>query len=288
MEIKRNYKDGMFRRLFSDRERLIELYNALSGSNYGADTPVEIMTLDDAIFGDIKNDVCCLIDHRFILMTEHQSTVNPNMPLRMLSYAAREYERGGFTRNLYSRRLMKIPTPELYVLYNGTEEQPLERQLKLSDAFVEKCDKINIEIKVEVININYEKGSELLSRSRTLKEYSRFIHMIRERQDRMSLKEAVEETVSECMKEGILEEFLRKNGGYIMDFVNLELTREECEAIREEDGYMRGLEEGIAEGINEGKEKEQLKIARNMKEMGAEIGFIAKAVGLTEKEVEAL
>lgn len=98
----------------------------------------------------------------------------------------------------------------------------------------------------------------------------------------------MEETVSECMKEGILEEFLRKNGGYIMDFVNLELTREECEAIREEDGYMRGLEEGIAEGINEGKEKEQLKIARNMKEMGAEIGFIAKAVGLTEKEVEAL
>lgn len=77
-----------------------------------------------------------------------------------------------------------------------------------------------------------------------------------------------------------------------MSLVRIELTREECEAIREEDGYVRGREEGLSEGLAAGERKgrteEQLKIARNMKKMGAEIAFISKASGLTEAEVEQL
>lgn len=180
-DVKRTYKDGMFRQLFNDRDKMIELYNALTGNNYDNRTDVEIITLEDAIFGDVKNDLAFIIDGHYMILTEHQSTINPNMPLRMLSYGIREYERMGIMNKLYSRRLVQIPAPELYVLYNGTEEQPEEQELKLSDAFIVKCDKISIEARIKVINVNYDKGAEILEKSRTLREYSIFIQKIRDK-----------------------------------------------------------------------------------------------------------
>lgn len=283
-QIKRSYKDGVFRQLFNDKEKLIELYNALSGRSYSKDTEIEIVTLEDALFGDIKNDLSFIMDNRFIVMIEHQATVNPNMPLRMLSYAAREYERRGLTKKVYSRRRIEIPTPELYMLYNGAEDQPIMQELKLSDAYIAKCGKISLEARVKVINVNYDKGADILKRCKTLNEYSMFIHMIRERQQEKGLQKAVEESVRECMRKGILTEFLERNGGDIVSLVRIELTREECEAIREEDGYVRGLEDGL----NEGRIEEQLKIAKNMKALGAETAFISKASGLTKEEVDVL
>ncbi|WP_428260091.1 hypothetical protein [Gallibacter sp. Marseille-QA0791] len=283
-QIKRSYKDGVFRQLFNDKEKLIELYNALSGRSYSKDTEIEIVTLEDALFGDIKNDLSFIMDNRFIVMIEHQATVNPNMPLRMLSYAAREYERRGLTKKVYSRRRIEIPTPELYMLYNGAEDQPIMQELKLSDAYIAKCGKISLEARVKVINVNYDKGADILKRCKTLNEYSMFIHMIRERQQEKGLQKAVEESVRECMRKGILTEFLERNGGDIVSLVRIELTREECEAIREEDGYVRGLEDGL----NEGRIEEQLKIARNMKALGLTTDVISKASGLMEKEIEAL
>ena len=283
-QIKRSYKDGVFRQLFNDKEKLIVLYNALSGRSYSKDTEIEIVTLEDALFGDIKNDLSFIMDNRFIVMIEHQATVNPNMPLRMLSYAAREYERRGLTKKVYSRRRIEIPTPELYMLYNGAEDQPIMQELKLSDAYIAKCGKISLEARVKVINVNYDKGADILKRCKTLNEYSMFIHMIREKQQEKGLQKAVEESVRECMRKGILTEFLERNGGDIVSLVRIELTREECEAIREEDGYVRGLEDGL----NEGRIEEQLKIARNMKALGAETAFISKASGLTKEPPDGL
>ena len=279
-DVKRTYKDGVFRQLFNDRDKMIELYNALTGNNYDSKTDVEIITLEDAIFGDVKNDLAFIIDGHYMILTEHQSTINPNMPLRMLSYGIREYERMGIMNKLYSRRIVKIPAPELYVLYNGTEEQPEEQELKLSDAFVVKCDKISIEARIKVINVNYDKGAEILEKSRTLREYSIFIQKIRDKKRDRSIKEAVEETVRECLDEGILYEFLKKNGGDIMDFINIELTREECEAIRENDGYERGLQEGMLE--------EQQEIARKMKLRDMDITEISDITGLSPAEIKAL
>ncbi len=280
-QIKRTYKDGVFRKVFSDKESLIELYNALSGRNYSKETELEIVTLENSIFGDIKNDLAFIIDNHFIILIEHQSTINPNMPLRMLSYIPREYERRGFTKELYSRRQVKVPTPELYVFYNGTEDQPVEQELKLSDAFQVKCDKISLEVSVSVINVNYEKGAEVLKKCRRLEEYSRFIQMIRSKREECGdLNIAVRESVKLCMKAGILKEFLEQNGGEIMSFINIELTREECEAIREKDGYLRGLEEGES--------KEKIAIACTMLKMGMAIKMISEATGLTEEEISKL
>ena len=303
-KIRKNYKDGVFRKLFADKEKLIELYNALSGSDYSLDTELEIVTLDNSIFGDLKNDLAFVIDNKFIILVEHQSTVNPNMPLRMLIYLAQQYEKLCYSNEIYSSRRIYIPVPEFYVFYNGLAEIPIEEELKLSDAFICKCDKIPLEVIVKVINVNYEKGAELLARCKTLNEYSRFIYLIREKARDMKLHQAVEKTIDECMKEGLLKDFLKKNGGEIMSILCHELTREECEAIRENDGYLRGLEEGEAkgeargraegeargraEGRTQGLLEGKLMIARNLKSAGIPINIIAENTGLTEEEISDL
>ncbi|MDO4546405.1 MAG: Rpn family recombination-promoting nuclease/putative transposase [Bacillota bacterium] len=176
---KKTYQDGIFRTLFNDEEKLLELYNALSGSNYPKGTKIEIITLEDSIFGDLKNDLAFIIDGKLIILIEHQSTINPNMPVRMFVYLAKQYEELVFSKGIYSKYRVKLPAPELYVFYNGMEEQPLEQELKLSDSFAQKCGKIAVEVVVRVINVNYEKGAEILKRCQALQQYSRFMYLIR-------------------------------------------------------------------------------------------------------------
>ena len=278
---KRNYKDSIFTRLFNDEKELLQLYNALTGKNYPEDTEIEIVTLDNAVFKNQKNDVAFVINRKFINLTEHQSTLSPNMPLRFLEYIAKEYQKLYFSRAIYSEIPVKLPTPEFYVLYNGTKDAPLEQTLKLSDTFIGECDTISLELIVKVINVNYEKGSEVLEKCRTLKEYSLFIHMVREfMKEYDDLDEAVDTAMRQCIDEGILADFLRKNGGDIMSFVELWLTQEECEAIREEDGYYKGHKEGRAEAIRE--------TAANFKAAGVSADIIAKSTGLSLEEIEAL
>ena len=130
-KVKNNYKDNTFCALFSEKKNLIELYNALSGSSFDMDTPVEIVTLDNTFFGDRENDLSFIIDNRWIVLAEQQSTLCPNIPLRMLVYVARQYENLVFSRDIYSRKLLKIPTPELYVFYNGPQDAPVEQEMKL-------------------------------------------------------------------------------------------------------------------------------------------------------------
>lgn len=96
-----------------NEEKLLELYNALTDRNYPEGTPIKIITLDNVIFNEIKNDVAFIIDDRFIILTEHQSTLSPNFPLRMLCYLGKEYEKTSFSKDIFSTRLKKIPTPEL-------------------------------------------------------------------------------------------------------------------------------------------------------------------------------
>ena len=241
VKARRNYKDSIFRKLFNNKAAIIDLYNALSGSDYPPDTYVKIVTLDNVIFGDRKNDLAFMIENRFIILIEMQSTVNPNMPLRFLVYIAKEFEKLFFSQQIYSSTLVKIPTPEIYVFYDGAKDIPLESELKLSDAFIAKCDKLYLELNVRVINVNYEKGAELLEKCRLLSDYSQLVHIAKMNYQRThDLDTAVSEAVTECMEKGILRNFLKENGGEIMSFLYDMLTKEEMEEIREHDGYVRG------------------------------------------------
>ena len=170
----RKYKDSVFVDLFSEdekaKENFLSLYNALHGTHLPLSSPVENIRLDNVMYMNIINDVSCLVDGKIIVLAEHQSTINENMPLRFLEYIARLYEKLQAPTDRYLRKLSKIPTPEFYVFYNGIDDYPETTTLKLSDAFITRPKLIPLELEVKVYNINKNKEAEVLSRCKTLEE----------------------------------------------------------------------------------------------------------------------
>ena len=173
----REYKDSVFTKLFSEKEKLAELYNAIAGTNYTAND-ITLATLENIIFIGCENDIAFTVNGRLIVLIEHQSTINPNMPLRCLLYVAREYDILAENEAIYSSRLVKIMPPQFIVLYNGVDEYPEESELYLSDAFIDKTD--SLELKVKVYNVNSGRNPEIMRRSNTLYEYSAFVAKVRE------------------------------------------------------------------------------------------------------------
>ena len=181
MKANAKYKDSVFTLLFGKPEILRELYGALEGVDLPADTPVVINTLQDALFMDRVNDISFEIDGKVIVLMEHQSTVNPNLPLRILMYIARLYEKILGERDIYASKRVTIPFPVFYILYNGSAEMPDSVVLKLSDLFELPGDlsaedrETALELSVRVININHGRNAGIAEKCRTLAEYSAFI-----------------------------------------------------------------------------------------------------------------
>lgn len=195
------------------------------------------------------------------------------MPLRFLEYIAKEYQALFFTDAVYSSTPLPLPTPEFYCLYNGAKDAPLHQTLKLSDTFIGDCDTIALELMVHVINVNYEKGADVLKKCSTLEDYSILIHKIRSRRSQhCDLTTAIQESINECQKEGRLVDFLRKYRGDIMSFLQVYLTEEERKKIDNQDGrYM-----------------EKIEIARKLKDMGLTTDQICEATNLSEEVIKKL
>ena len=130
MEANAKYKDSVFSFLFSNPDTLRELYSAIEGITLPPDTPIDINTLSDIFYMDQINDISFTIDNRLVVLIEHQSTVNRNMPLRLLLYIARVYEKIIDRKKLYQSAIEKIPEPEFIVLYNGRAPYPDHTILK--------------------------------------------------------------------------------------------------------------------------------------------------------------
>ena len=211
------HKDTFFRLVFSGerygKTHLLELYNALNDSNYSNADDLEITTLSDVIYMKIKNDVSFLIDNRMTLF-EHQSTYNPNMPLRGLIYFASLYQK--FVSkypdlNMYGSRLIKIPTPRYIVFYNGEDKRLTQERykLRLSDAFEHENQNGDFEWTAELININYGSNKELMDKCVSLRHYSIFIHKVRKyNAETGNLTKAIDKAVDECINEGIFKDIL--------------------------------------------------------------------------------
>lgn len=245
---RRDYKDTIFRMIFSDRKELLALYNAVNGTDYNNPDDLEITTLENAIYITVKNDIACMIDMRLNLY-EHQSTVNPNMPLRDLDYAAKSYERFHSGKDIYSTKLIKLPNPRFIVFYNGEQEQPARKEMRLSDAYSHREDNPSLELVVTQININPGYNDELLEKCPTLKAYMQYVERVRTYQKDMPLKEAVSYAVDECIHEGILAEFLRKNKAEVISMSIYEYDEELHERTLVEIGREEGLEKGLEKGI---------------------------------------
>ncbi|MCH5249721.1 MAG: hypothetical protein J1E98_07300 [Lachnospiraceae bacterium] len=160
-KIQRKYKDTLFSMLFSEKKNLLSLYNALNKTTYTNVDDLEITTLENALYMNYKNDISFVFDFELMLY-EHQSTINPNMPLRDLFYVSTVLKGRVKDENLYGQALIKIPAPRFVVLYNGTEEQPERQILRLSDSYEKKQGTPELELTVVVYNINWGHNKELL------------------------------------------------------------------------------------------------------------------------------
>ena len=186
------------------------MYNAVNETHYTDPEQLEINALENAIYLSMHNDISFIIDSRLSLY-EHQSTYSPNLPLRYLFYIANLYFVLTKDDNLYGSRQIKLPTPKFLIFYNGAEVQPEKQELKLSDAYTVPEEEVSLELKAVMLNINPGYNEELLKTRKTLQDYSEYTARIRSYAKQMPLEDAVEQAISECIREGILAEFLSKN-----------------------------------------------------------------------------
>lgn len=260
VKVKRDHKDTLFRMIFSTRENLLSLYNAVNHSHYTDASELEIVTLKNAVYMNMKNDQAFLLDMQLNLY-EHQSTWNPNMPLRFLMYVAKEYQMLVRNQTLYASALVKVPTPHFVVFYNGETEQEAETILRLSHSFQQKTDKPELELMVRVLNINLDKKQEVLEACQLLKEYMLLVNKIRRYTDEYKdINQAVEQAVTECIEENILADFLRKNRAEAIEMCIFEYDdKREKELIRKAE-YSEGMKEGERIGREAGKKEEAERI----------------------------
>ena len=238
--VNRNHKDGVFRTLFNHEDRLRELYSAIKDIDIDPDSEVKIRTLERALYMDIKNDLAFEIDGRFIIFIEHQSTICPNMPIRMTEYVGRIFEQM-FGMEIYRDKPMQIPAPEFYVFYNGAKKAPKETIWRLSDCFAVPAEENSMELIVRQINIGYNENMEILKRNRTLYEYSRFVYLIEEfRKREPSLESTMERVIKQSLSEGILTDFLSKYATEVHSMLFTEVTREQYGELRQKDGIEIG------------------------------------------------
>ena len=238
----RQYKDTVFRMLFSERKNLLSLYNAVAGKTYERAEDLTIVTLQNAIYMGMKNDLAFMLDTNLYLY-EHQSTRNPNIPLRDLFYISLEYQRYINDKSLYSSTLQKIPAPKFVVFYNGTDKMPEQSVLCLSDAYESKSEELDLELRIRFININPGYNEEMVEKSPTLYQYVKFVDAVRKYQQQIPFPEAVEKAIDECIKKGILAEFLRKNRAEVLRVSIFEYDEEEHMRQEREESRQEGIEQ---------------------------------------------
>lgn len=254
IHVNRNHKDSLFRKVFRKKKDLLALYNALNGTSYENEEELEINTLDNVLYMSVKNDVSCIIGCTMNLY-EHQSSYNPNMPLRGLIYFAQQYNIYTEKRklNLFSGKLQKIPTPRYVVFYNGMKEEPDRQMLKLSDAF--QTEGGCLECEAIMLNINYGKNRELMEKCRRLEEYAIFIETVRKYagNEMLNLGEIITFAIEECMEKEVLLDILTEERAEVFMYILEAFDKEQYERDLKANAIEEGLEEGRAKGRAEGR-----------------------------------
>ena len=302
----RKYQDSVFVHLFTHNlEKLLTLCKALDSSITSKD--IELINLENTLYTGIKNDISCKVDNRLIFLMEHQSTINENMPLRCLEYIGRIFENILEMRDRYARLLIKIPTPEFYVFYTGNESISAMQELKLSDAFIQKIEAPQLELIVKVINLNSKENEEFLNKTPTLKEYTKFVSIVKDFKLKQG-KKGYDMAIRYCIKNNILKDYIINNakeveGMLVAEYdynLDLQVQREECykkgilEGMQQGmekgllNGLQKGLQKGKKEGRLEGKEEERMTLARRMKKANFDVSVIQEITKLSSEEIEKL
>jgi hypothetical protein len=259
MNANKLYKASVFSLLFGNVETLRELYEAVTGVKIPPDVPISINTLEDVLFMERINDLSFSIGDKIVVLIEHQSTINPNMPLRLLMYIARVYEKITESEAVYSSKRMAIPSPEFIVLYNGKDPFPDEATLKLSDLYAVNALSPELELTAKVYNINVGHNEGLLRKSGKLGGYSVFIDKIREFEGKSGSKaasnlgEAMKQAVNWCIGHEILPDFLKTNGSEVVNMLLTEWNMDKALEVRGRERWEDGVKIGEAKGEAKGR-----------------------------------
>ena len=291
----RKYKDSVFVDLFAHditaKENFISLYNALHGTKLDAKTTeVQPVMLEQVLYMKFYNDIAMLVDGKIVVLVEHQSTINENMPFRMLEYIARIYEKITDPKKKFGQSLMKLPMPEFYVFYNGKEDFPSETVMKLSDAFMNfddnllsDCDLKNrianqnfpLEISVKVININVDKENPILQHCKVLNEYSEFIEQVK-----FNINHKIPDPFTNAIKQS-------SKNGFLTDYLQRKSTEVQNMLLMEYD-YATDIEVQREEAFEKGEYQAKIETAKNLLSMNLSIENISKATSLSVDEIKSL
>lgn len=241
------YKARIFEMLYSDKKELLDLYNAVNGTAYDNPDELEINTLENAVYMSMHNDVSFLIDMK-ISLYEHQSTYSPNLPLRFLFYISDLYSTLTKNANLYGEKIIKIPTPKFIIFYNGERKRPEKEVLKLSSAYLTEDQEPSLELEAILLNINSGYNENLKDLCKSLRDYAEYTNRVRKYAKEMSIEEAVEKAITECIKESILAEFLLKHRAEAKKMSIYEYDEEKHIRMEREDAKAEGFAEGISQG----------------------------------------
>ena len=291
----RNYKDSVFVDLFAHdvtaKENFISLYNALHGTNLDAKTTeVQPVMLERVLYMKYYNDIAMLIDGKIVILIEHQSTINQNMPFRFLEYIARIYEKITTKDEKFGRKLVKLPVPEFYVFYNGKDDYPTESVMKLSDAFMQLDDyselknqfenaNYPLEISVKVININVDKENPILKRCEALKEYSEFIEQVRFNIEN-NVPEPFTAAIKQAIKKGFLSDYLNRKSTEVQNMLLAEYDYDTDIAVQRKEAF--------DDGLSQGAQQAKLETAKNALTMNLPVEQVAILTGLSLEEIEKL
>lgn len=267
--INRRYKDSLFRLVFKDKKELLGLYNALNDSDYTDESLLTVTTIEDIVYINVKNDLSFMISATLNLY-EHQSSANPNMPLRGVLYFAKLYQQfiDMTEANIFGSRRVELPTPKYLVFcnYEGMKEERI--QLRLSDSFVIKQDSdYSLECMAELINVNAGHNQELMKKCRKLYEYSLFVEKMRELprkcKNQDELEEQIDQVMKECIENDILSDILRKHYSEVHSMFLEGVDMEKYVSLMVRDAR----EDAIAEGKVEAKIEDILELLLELGEV---------------------
>ena len=295
----RKHKDSLFVDYFSKdrnwKQHFLSLYNALHGTNLQVETTkLERVNLEQVLYMDYYNDIAIMVNDQFILMIEHQSTINPNMPLRLLEYVTRIYGNKVDSKTKFSNQLIPLAKPEFIVFYTGKENIPPESYLYLSDAFPKDASEnqlsdseLTLELKVKVCKIKGEEPSQIVQNCPDLEQYVQFLKLI-DKAKADGQAQPHTRAIREAVRHNILRDYLERKGGETLSILMTEYDYATDIAVKQEEAYAIGLEQGIEQGLERGAHQKALETAKNLLSMGLSPEQVAQGTNLPLETVQQI
>lgn len=272
----KQYRNSVFCSYFTEPVRLLSLCNAILDTNYQDVSKLELNTLEGIFFDDQKNDISCTIENHFLVLIEHQTSVNNNMPFRCLSYVAELLNKLVTDKQkIYRKAMIKFPKPKFIVFYDGDDVEPLRREMRLSDSF--DGDASSLELVTIVYNINYGLNQPLLKKCKSLSDYSILVGKVKKGiKDGLNRREAIRQAVKFCLDNSLMKGYLEKHSEEVFNMLALEWNMDDALQARFDDG----VESGISLGIES--------VALNMIRKGMSLNNICELTELPLKRIKEL